>query len=156
MEEIYEACWRGPYSEENLVSLTEEENKKFVIYKIYGSHPIYGDNILLYIGMTEQGVKARLIQHNYWMDEERFGPSRIYFASIGRFENWKKSEEIEIFDRIERETIENVESLLIYAHQPVHNSKSRNSAIKSKNLRIFNTGSFGILMPEISGLYQEC
>ena len=156
MEEIYEVCWRGPYSEESLDSLTDEDNEKFVLYKIYGSHPVYGDNVLLYIGMTEQGVKKRLIQHDYWMDEERFGHSRIYFASIGKFESWKISDETEIFDRLEREIIEKVESLLIYAHQPVHNTKYRNSAKKSKNIRLFNTGSFGVLMPEISGLYQEC
>ena len=156
MEDIYEVYWRGPYSEENLNSLTDEENENFVLYKIYGFHPVYGDKVLLYIGMTEKGVKKRLIQHNYWMDEERFGPSRIYFASIGKFESWEIADKIKIYKRLDRETIKKVESLLIYAHQPAHNTKARNSANEAKNFRLFNTGSFGVLMPEISGLYQEC
>ncbi len=155
-EEIYEVCWKGPYSDEQLSELSKEENQNFVLYKIYGSHPVYGDNVLLYIGMTEQGVKKRLTQHDYWMDEERFGPSKIFFASIGKFESWEKSDDFEIFEKPDRETIKKVESLLIYAHQPVHNQKSRGSAKKAKNIRIFNTMAFGMLMPEISGFYQNC
>jgi hypothetical protein len=155
-EKIYEVCWEGPYSKTNLSELTVEQNQKFVLYKIYGSHHLYGNNVLLYIGMTEQNVTQRMSQHDYWMDEEHFGKSKIYFGSVGKFDNWKKSEEIDIFDLLESETIKKVESLLIYAHQPVHNEKNRQSAEKTKNIRLFNTGNFGALMPEISGLYQDC
>lgn len=158
-EIIYEVCWEGPYSKSTLNStkkITKEQNKQFVLYKIYGSHPVYGNNILLYIGMTEQDVTERLRQHDYWMDEERFGESDIYLASIGGFENWVESEKIAIFDPPEREIIGKVESLLIYAHQPVYNTKNRTTAKNSRNIRIFNTGCYGALMPEISGLFQDC
>ena len=118
LEKIYEVFWEGPYSEKTLDALTEEQNEKFVLYKIYGSHPLYGNNVLLYIGMTEQGVKKRLGEHDYWMDEKRYGPSKIYFASIGEFTDWETSEEAELlFDKVERKIIQKVESLLIYAHQ---------------------------------------
>ncbi len=156
MEKIYEVRWCGPYTEKTLNSLTAEENDKFVLYKIYGSHPVYGNNILLYIGMTEQNIEKRINQHGYWMDEARFGSSTMYFASAGHFQSWKDSESTQIYDKLDREYIEKIEALLIYAHQPVHNSKARNSAENSREIRLFNTGSFGILMPEISGKYQNC
>ena len=155
-EKIYEVYWKGPFTDDTLEKLTEEENEKFVLYKIYGSHPMYRNDILLYVGMTEIGVVNRLNQHNYWMDEERFGPSKIYFASIGHFESWKQSDEMIIFDCLDRKVIENVEELLIYAHQPVHNKKSRSSAKGAKGIRLFNTGAYGMLMPEVSALFQNC
>ena len=156
-EKIYEVAWRGPYTSKNIERKIKKKHiDKYVLYKIYGSHHLYGNNILLYIGMTEQGVGVRLQQHNYWMDEERFGLSQIYVASIGEFNNWEESDEIFIFEKPERELISKIESLLIYAHQPVHNSKNRNTAEKSKNIRIFNTCAFGSLMPEVSALYQNC
>lgn len=156
MEKIYEVCWDGPYTKDTLDEISEEDNNKYVLYKVYGSHPVYGNNVLLYIGMTGRGIKKRLVEHDYWMDEERFGPSKIYVASIGEFSDWESSNKIDIFNSPSREIIEQVESLLIYSHQPVHNSKSRDSAKNAKEIRIFNTGKYGHLMPEVSGLFQAC
>ncbi len=155
-EQIYEVYWNGPYKPGNIDKKIGDKNKeKYVLYKIYGSHPIYGNNVLLYIGMTEQGIFKRLNQHDYWMDEERYGKSKIYIASIGEFKDWDSSYKSEVFDKPERELTEKIEALLIYAHQPAQNIKNKNSAKGSKNIRIFNTGEFGALMPEISALYQE-
>ena len=57
MEEIY-VDWSGPYTYEDVVNYNENkiETKKFAVkptdfglYQIYGAHPIYGDNVLIYI-----------------------------------------------------------------------------------------------------------
>ena len=106
--------------------------------------------------MTEQGPDKRLIQHDYWMDEKRYGQSRIYVASIGKFKGWEKSNEIELFEKPDRNITQKIEALLIYAHQPSQNSKNKKSCENSKNIRIFNTGEFGTLIPEVSALYYEC
>ena len=156
-EKIYEVYWQGPYKPKNIEKkIKQKDFEKYVLYSIYGSHPVYGDNVLLYIGMTEQGVNNRLIQHDYWMDEERYGPSKIYVASIGDFKSWEESNNHSIFNKPDRKLIEKIESLLIYAHQPSQNKKNKNSADNSHGIRIFNTGQFGSLMPEISCLYQYC
>ena len=68
MEEIY-VDWSGPYTYEDVVNYNENkiETKKFAVkptdfglYQIYGAHPIYGDNVLIYIGKTEQKFMERL------------------------------------------------------------------------------------------------
>jgi hypothetical protein len=45
--------------------------------------------------------------------------------------------------------VEQVEALLIYAHQPAYNSMSKGSVTVAKGLRILNTGRLGHLLPEI-------
>ena len=156
-EYIYEVNWQGPYKASEIAEKVDKHDlENYVLYKVYGSHPMYGNNVLLYIGMTEQRTDKRLNQHDYWMDEERYDQSTVYLASIGLFESWEKSEEIEIFKKPSREIIEKIEALLIYAHQPSHNSKNKQTAKSATNLRIFNTGAHGSLMPEVSGLYYDC
>jgi hypothetical protein len=46
-----------------------------------------------------------------------------------------------------------IEKLMIYANQPAYNTSNKNDAKDSKEIRIFNTGHFGSLMPEISSWY---
>ena len=153
-EEIFEVYWEGPFDPTDVEKLDDTDDKNFVLYSVYGSHPLYGKNVLLYIGKTTRGVKKRLAEHDYWMDEGRFGDSQIYLASLGKFISWDASEEIERFTQPDDDLIQRVESLLIYAHQPVYNKKSRESAVRCDGLRLFNTGNFGHLQPEISALYH--
>jgi len=157
-EKIYEVCWQGPYNPKNIEKkIKPKDMKNLVLYKIYGSHPIYGDNILLYIGMTEQGVGVRLNQHDYWMDEEKFSKSTIYVASIGEFKDWTNENTYKeiVFKKPKREIIERIEALLIYAHQPSHNISNKKSAKSSYNIRIFNTEKYGSLFPEVSSLFYD-
>ena len=154
-EEIYEVCWRGPFSPEAIATLTSEQLEKFVLYSVYGAHPTYGNNVLLYIGMTERGVIRRLAEHGYEMDLERFNDSQVYLASIGQFLSWDDSSEKEIFERPDRHLVERIESLLIYAHQPYGNSRNKHSANRAAGLRIFNTERHASLHPEVSALYEN-
>lgn len=156
MEQIYEVCWEGPFTSENIEIELGEHKKKYALYSVYGSHPIYGNGILLYIGMTERGILKRLSEHDFWMDQERFGQSQIFVASIGPFESWEKSNEIEVFKLPDRSIIEKIEQLLIYSSQPVHNRMSRKSAKVARGIRVFNTNNYGSLLPEVSGLYHWC
>lgn len=154
-EEIFEVHWQGPYKPNKLKKLSKEERKKLCLYSVYGSHPVYGNNVLLYIGMTIRTVNQRLDEHSYWMDQERFGESDIYLASIGKFIGWKESYDTEIFDRPSTKIIERVEKLLIFSHQPYGNTANKKQADLSAGLRIFNTGCYGSLQPEVSALYEE-
>lgn len=152
-ETIYDVYWEGPYTVEYLkTDLSKTQNENYVLYKIYGTHPVYGRDVLLYIGMTKQGLKERLKQHDDWIDNE-FDPCKIYVASVGKFESWKKAGYYEIYEALDSDTIKKVESILIFAHQPVYNTRSKKNAEDAKNIRVFNTGRLGSLMPEISGLY---
>lgn len=153
-ESIYEVHWLGLFKPSKIRKLKPKKLQKHCLYSIYGSHPLYGDNVLLYVGMTERGVDKRLSEHDYHMDQERFGNSRVFLASIGPFNSWKESGEIAIFEKPERELIQKIESLLRYAHQPCFNTSNRKSAKNSSGIRIFNTGCYGDMHPEASALFE--
>lgn len=46
---LIQILWDGPYSITDLVKLKNEEID-YGIYQIYGNHPVYGNDVLLYIG----------------------------------------------------------------------------------------------------------
>lgn len=79
----------------------------------------------------------------------------VYLGSIGQFKSWKKwdDDEKDRYSSAEEKTVKNVESLLIYAHQPVYTKQNKESAYKAFGIRIFITGRIGQLFPEISYLY---
>ena len=154
MEKVYEVIWDGPFTSENIKSALGENMQKYALYSVYGSHPIYGNNILLYIGKTERGVLTRLSEHDFWMDQERFGLSQIFVASIGEFKDWEQSNKTEIYDLPDSDIIDQIEKLLIYAVKPVHNEKCKKSVSLLEEIRIFNTNNYGSLFPEISSLLK--
>jgi hypothetical protein len=49
IERIIHIEWEGPYSLSQLDTLNDLR-KDYGLYQIYGHHPIYGSNVLLYIG----------------------------------------------------------------------------------------------------------
>lgn len=148
----YDVCWYGPYEydPDNDVLLPEIHVNN-VLYMICGTHGLYGRNVPLYIGKTEQSIFTRISQHS-WLSEEP-DPVKIYTACIGEFASWKNNLEVEEYPPLATRIIEQVESLLIYVHQPVYNSKSKlgNNRFDS-HMSLFNTGRRGTLYPEVSTL----
>jgi len=147
-ETIYDVFWEGPFN------CNDPENpmkKHHVFYQIYGHHPVYGSNVLLYIGMTEKG-QQRIEQHERWMEDE-YDTMTVRYGSVGEFTSWKDWEDEESGERAAPEVVKNIESLLIYANQPAYNSQNKADAKKAKNIRIFNSGKSGQLLPEVSYTY---
>lgn len=58
-------------------------------------------------------------------------------------------------EEIKDSIVSKVESLLIYSHQPAYNSMNKKTAREATNIRVFNTGEYGALKPEISSLYEN-
>lgn len=181
---ILEVFWEGPFTQDEIIEKTriktedkiekleqisdiECEETKLRIkrsmfwtgYSAYGSHQLYGSDVLLYIGKTTQGTSVRLKQHNSWFDEERFGDTKYFVSSLNYFTDWESSPDMNNDDDLERyiyngDLIERVEALLIYALAPSRNTSGKNSTEKKiGNLRLFNTGALGSLPNEISGKY---
>ncbi|WP_419774470.1 hypothetical protein [Halarcobacter sp.] len=144
--------WEGSYS------LKDLENKKlnntnidYGIYQIYGNHPIYGNDVLLYIGKAnQQTFNKRLNQEQWWWLNEDANNLKIYVGRLfakeqPSFEEWEKMIDI-------------AEKMLIYSHSPAMNSSnifsiSRDKEIlkKYEDVRIFNFDNYRSLMPEVSG-----
>ncbi|MEZ9321656.1 hypothetical protein AB4161_15035 [Vibrio sp. 10N.286.51.E5] len=158
---IIDVHWKGPISPDELKNLEQPESQ--VLYQIYGHHPVYGSDSLLYIGKTEQlsGVKDRLPKHK-WIDNQ-CDECKIYYASCAEIVDWQKwkssSDEYPKYNSSKSGIdINQIESLLIYAHHPSGNSQSIQSlgiGIKT-HFRVFNTGKRKALERELSTQYFNC
>ena len=156
-EKLYEIFWDGPFTIDELEEYAAEEPelaKYWSLYAKYEDHPIYGNNVLTYIGKAEkQDVLKRLKQH----DLER---EKIYVGIIYKFESWAKSNSNYEKDWAKHENvikdatiISPIEELFIHALWPAGNLRNKNTAKNSWPFRIFNTGYKGSIPQEVSGHY---
>jgi len=117
----------------------------FGIYQIYGNHPVYGHQVLLYIGKAqERTFGVRLREHERWMQHLDRNSLRIYTGRISA-----SSPDTSDWSRM----IDIAERLLIFSHQPGCNASSI-SSISDVPLetRIYNWLQHGSLLPEVSAL----
>ena len=124
-------------------SIPSDLLEKHGIYQIYGRHPVYGQNVLLYIGETkeslngERSFKARLLEHI----KGRF----FYYTnlSISLCPLLLPDDEIII-----------AESILISTHKPALNYLNFESTKDtSKGYLVRNWGFMRSLQSECSGCY---
>lgn len=137
--------WEGPFGLNDLDRLGSE-SRDFGVYQIYGHHPLYGDNVLLYIGLAQlQTFQARINQEKWWKEQPDTERIEIY---VGRLAG-RNSISTDTWNTL----IEQAEKLLIHAHQPVYNIQNKNSIPESDvlNNHIFNWQSYRDLFPEVSG-----
>lgn len=141
--------WEGPSS---LSDITEDkvsgndEKIDYGIYQIYGGHPIYGHDVLLYIGKaSEQTFSKRISQEAHWWFNQDSNNVKIY---LGRLCGETPSE------NTWSTQITKAEKLLIYSHRPAQNSSNINSIRieELKNTHVINYGSYRSLLPEISSI----
>jgi hypothetical protein len=153
-EKIYDVYWEGSFRWEERKNLT---NLDHVLYSLHGTHSLYGQNVLLYIGKTSVNPKNRFWGHGSWIKEE-YDEMTIKVASIGKFTNWKdwKNYGSDTYPSklIDVDVIDAIETLLIFAHQPAYNTANKGKAKKAEGIRIFNTGKLGQLFPEVSYYYH--
>ena len=157
-EDIYELWWHGPFTLETLKNEPRSFLETLSLYARHDDHPIYGRDVLTYIGKAvDQMITKRLDQHG--IDSET-----IYVANVTHFINWDHSEELgnkpkfDVKDFIrsrdgDSEIISRIEELLIYSLRPADNKRNKSSAAHSWRFRIFNTGARGSLPQELSGHY---
>jgi hypothetical protein len=127
-------------------------SEDYGIYQIYGDHPVYGENLLLYIGKAQdQTYSMRLTQHfNGGFITESHIPkfTRLhlsYFCKTDGVNNDNWGEYIGL-----------VEKILINAHFPAYNSQEIKGVMDKeqfkKELLIMNWEERGKLLPELSSL----
>lgn len=136
--------WEGPFSFSD--ALTKSAKKDYGIYQIYGWHPVYGSDVLLYIGKADrQHFGARLKQESWWTLMPDAQRTMVY---LGRL-----SGVVTPNDEVWSDLIGKAERLLIYAHAPAHNAQKSIHAIDADlhTVHIFNWGRHRDLLPELSG-----
>lgn len=137
--------WDGPYSLAELNKLQNGETD-YGVYQIYGKHPIYGSDVLLYIGKADQQTYGLRISQEGWEYENDYKNFKIY---VGRLRGSQPSTNDEWSKEIDL-----AERLLIYVHKPALNSKSIASLpdAELQDIHILNWGSYRDILPEVSGL----
>ena len=156
-ERICDVYWEGPFP---WPQRKDRVKPHHVLYSLHGTHHLYGRDVLLYIGRTED-LDTRLDGHEWWVEDE-FDPVQFKVASIGTHETpdaWRRAydkmkSEFQ-YSKADPESVRQVEGLLILAHQPAYNTSSKGSITVPRELRIFNTGKVGLLHPEVSYVYHE-
>lgn len=149
--------WEGPFTLINLQNnkaLVKSNGKEkdwsgnIGLYQIYGTHLLYGRNVLLYIGMTNNSFAARFSQHSDWINDE-YDDVQVYLGRIGGTNKDISVDEL-------KEQIAEAEKLLIYYCSPAYNSsnvydiKTKKDGSKNPELRVFNFGKKSMLPTEIS------
>jgi hypothetical protein len=105
------------------------------------------------IGKTEE-IRTRFAAHEEWVEEE-YDAVTIRVASMGEIFSWKDWDNSDQYSMANPEDVSKIEALLIYSHHPVYNQRSTYSMDSAKNIRIFNTGKIGKLLPEVSYRYHN-
>jgi hypothetical protein len=139
--------WNGPYDFEDLEEL-QDESCDYGVYQIYGMHPVYGEEVLLYLGQTDNRTfSAKLAQEKeYWDAEADFHPLSIY---VGRLAG-----QMTPGGEVWGEEVDQAARLLIYAHVPVFNARDLGAPPDEdlKEVHLVNWGTYLDLAPEVSGV----
>jgi len=122
------------------------------IYQIYGKHPAYGNDALIYIGQASRQTFSTRLFERWEFVESCASPHSI---RIGRLV--KSSQQMDLLEWDEDRKIHMIElceRLLLHSHAPAFN-KQNNCGLydintKENNIHIFNWGDFGDLLPEVS------
>ena len=133
---------------ENGIPLTDVSSFQgptdYGIYQIYGAHPVYGSDVLLYIGKAQQQTfGVRIPQHVKWAFNRDAGNVKVYLGRLGGNK--------QVDSQSWSEQIDSAEKLLIYSHKPAYNSSNINTMSQIDiNTHIFNWGSYRSLADEVS------
>lgn len=138
--------WEGPHNYSEALKLRDDFTD-FGIYQIYGSHPIYGSDVLIYLGKADkQTFGLRLSQESWGSCNQDASRVTVY---VGRLSSYEKTPP----DAEWSKRIALAERLLISSHWPAGNSSGLNVQFgeDTHEVHIFNWGQHRDLLPEVSG-----
>jgi hypothetical protein len=148
MTEVIHIVWTAPVSLKQAYEL-RDKRMDYGVYQVYGRHPVAAIDALLYIGKAvEQTFGERLVQEEWEGWEAGEGPvsvrvGRLSAGATPSNEEWSRQIGI-------------AENLLIVANKPSMNSQgtawlSPTSDSECREHHILNWGSYGAILPEVSG-----
>ena len=151
---IINISWEEIPFDKDFSSIKEKINDDdFGLYQIYGYHPAYGKDSLLYIGKAQlQHFGKRLNERNEFI-ESYAHPTSIRLGKIVRHD--QSLEKLEWDIKEWGKMIDNAERMLLKAHMPPLNKQEVSGLFSSEFLKegdfiVLNWGDFGQLLPEIS------
>ncbi len=155
MGETIKINWFGPFSPEEIINNNIQENgingTDKGLYQIYGSHPLYGEGILVYIGRTKQKNNFAKRLKNRWeyeSDKNRYNVT-IYLGKIF-------DDQVKLSDSALDQKIDKAEVLLINTLKPAYNSsniKSVKNDLLNEDYSIYNYGNYRSIYPILDSKY---
>lgn len=138
--------WDGPSTLEEIQGMNNDHD--YGVYQVYGSHPVYGSDVLLYIGKAgEQTFSVRLQQEGWHYNQD----ARNIRYYVGRLAGERTPSDTKWSHQIDM-----VETLLIHSHWPAANSRNIQTlgshATEISETHILNWGQRRSLLSEVSGL----
>ncbi len=122
------------------------------IYQIYGQHPAYGKDTLLYIGKAEN--YSNRLQQRFEFIESCATPTSI---RLGRITNSKTEDLLNISADEKRQLIDVAGKILIKSHAPAFNKQENSGLFPAEGINkqhyiILNWEDYGCLLQEVSTL----
>jgi hypothetical protein len=149
-EYIIKIEWEGPFSVKKVIKKhnnMSDDSEDCGLYQIYGPHILYGERVLLYIGITcKQSFSGRIANHlkDFLRDDD---PKRLY-VYLGRVKDSNRYNRLNRWENWERD-VGWTEQILIYKYLPSYNSEYKTDYPKwsenYKTIRIINAGDKGHL-----------
>ena len=152
---IVHVNWRGPFIVEDVIKNYNKEGEDHGIYQIYGNHPVYGRDSLIYIGIAKDDTFSERfkVHERIWLIEQDYVPVEVYLGEVYRQTGEEEREEDDFQTDTEwKYHIELCEKLLIFALVPSLNIQNKESIneMKLRDLHILNWGHRADLPPEVS------
>lgn len=138
--------WEGPYIYEKALQFCDD-NSDYGVYQIYGAHPVYGPDVLLYIGKADRQTFGKRLSQEWWQTTNSNSLRlKVYLGRLGGYGGIPSNEE---WSR----QITAAERMLIVAHWPAGNSSGLNVSFGEDyhDLHVLNWGDYRSLLPEVSG-----
>lgn len=136
--------WSGPYPLAKIRRFSDAE-RDAGLYQVYGRHPVYGEEALLYIGGCGEAL-ARGIGSDGWARERSDIPTLLFHIGTVRgaqeLDAARRSREIQLATK-----------LLVFAHAPAYNGCGIDQVPERqlRHIHLYNWGEFRALLPEVSG-----
>ncbi|MDE0666782.1 MAG: hypothetical protein OXH67_14390 [Acidimicrobiaceae bacterium] len=152
--------WKGPHTFGDVLQM--DGGTDFGIYQVYGSHPVSGEDSLLYIGQAnDQTFGARFTNpdRQLWSRDDAWGDntSLLRFFTGRVHPTQSEQDRSAVDDELWGTYIDMAEKLLICAHVPHWNAQGVHGITPEKtnvydNCHVLNWGTRASLLPEVSGL----
>jgi len=137
--------WEGPYSFDEVAEF-DDAGCDYGLYQIYGNHPLYGEQVLLYLGATDGRTFAEKLadETDDWELEVGLDEASVYLGHL--------SGPVTPEEDVWQEEIDLGVKFLTYVHNPVFNARPLGVEPHPdfRHLHIVNQGDYGDLEKEIS------
>lgn len=122
IDRVFVVHWEGPFAWGDRDRHIRDGH---VLYALFGLHPLYGRDVVLYIGKAGNGMKSRLDDHDKEWVQHEYDPMTVRLASMGLFKGWDNWTKKTRYPKPDIADLRAVESLLILANQPAYNSAAK-------------------------------